>query len=111
MEHEANQLQAFTNYTVVIEFLLSNYLTFLTNKNQTPSLSMMKFPFQDLSTGVITVMILTILLSVVWTVCVTYLIVQVISHRRQRKADNSGGKLNDAYSDKKRSIEVALLAA
>ncbi len=85
MQHEANQLQAFTNYTLVLDFLLTNYLTYLNNRNQTPSLSMMKFPFEDLSTGVITVMILTSLLSVVWAVCVTYLVVQIICRRRSQK--------------------------
>ena len=97
MQSQANQLLAFTNYSVVIDYLLVNYRRVLSNANQvgsltissrllqTASVAMLVLPYKDLSTGVITVMILTCCLSVGWAVCLTYIVVLGVKRRRNRR--------------------------
>lgn len=80
MELQANQMMGFTNNTLVMQYLYTNYRTLLAS-NTTPSVADLVLPYKDLSSGVITVMVLTSLLSVGWAVCLTYLIVQYIKRR------------------------------
>ncbi len=49
---------------------------------QTATVAMLVLPYKDLSTGVITVMLLTCALSIGWAVCVTYVIVLTVKRRR-----------------------------
>jgi hypothetical protein len=80
MERQANQMIGFTNNTLVMQYLLTNYRSLLTS-NTTPAVADLVLPYKDLSSGVITVMVLTSFLSVGWTVCLTYLVVQCIKRR------------------------------
>lgn len=105
MERQAKNLLTFTNSTLLLHYLLSNYRTFLTNRNRTPVVDMIKLPYQvppassallhwvgtgkvvwleDLSSGVITVMVLTSFLSMAWVMCVAHLGVQILKRRRAR---------------------------